>query len=70
MNILCLSCYLDQENNYYFYFKKWCQFCRKTEMSEHQLCLKQYNGINANVQQWLVSYKKSDKNIIIIKPVM
>ena len=63
--------YLDQENNCYFCFEtSRCKFCTKAEVLEHQFCMKKFNGINANFKLWLVSCKKSDRNIITIKPVL
>ena len=42
----------------------------KTEVLEHQLCVKKFNVVNANVKLWLVLHKESDINIITIQPVL
>ena len=42
----------------------------KTEVLKHQLCVKKFNVINANIKLWLVLYKKSDINIITIQPML
>ena len=63
------QCYVEQENNCYFCFRGRCQFCRRTEVLEHQLCVKKFNGKNADVMLWLIFYKGPDKDISI-KPVV
>ena len=67
---LLKQCYLDQDNNCNFCFEMCCKFCRKTQRVEYQLCSKMFNGVNANVQLWLIAYMQSDVNVITIKPVL
>ena len=39
--VSCLNqCYVEQENSCYFCFGGRCQFYRRTEVLEHQLCVK------------------------------
>ena len=68
--VSCLNqCYVEQENNCYFCFGGRCQFCRRTEVLEHQLCVKKFNGKNADVMLWLILCKGPNKDISI-KPVV
>ena len=68
--VSCLKqCYVEQENNCYFCFGGRFQICRRTEVLQHQFCVKKFNGKNADVMLWLVSYKGPNK-VINIKPVV
>ena len=63
------QCHVEQENDCYFCSGGRCQFCRRTEVLEHQLCVKKFNVKNADVMLWLISYKGPNKDISI-KPVV
>ena len=68
--VSCLNqCYVEQENNCYFCFGGRCQFCRRTEVLEHLLCVKKFNGKNADIVLWLIMYKGPNKDTSI-KPVV
>ena len=68
--VSCLNqCYVEQENNCYLCFGGCCQFCRRTELLEHELCVKTFNGKNADVILWLILCKGPNKDISI-KPVV
>ena len=62
--VSCLNqCCVEQENNCYFCFEGHCQFFRRTEVLEHQLCVKNFNGKNADIMLWLISYKGPNKDM-------
>ena len=64
--VSCLNqCYIEQENNCYFCFGGHCRFCRRTEVLEHQLCVKKFSRKNADVTLWLILYNGQNKNISI-----
>ena len=68
--VSCLNkCSVEQENNCYFCFGGRCQFCIRTEVLEHQLCVKKFSGKNSDVMLWLILYKGPNKDISI-KPVV
>ena len=68
--VSCLNqCYVEQENNCYFCFGGRCQFCRRTEVLEHQLYVKKFNGKKCRRYVWLISYKGPNKDISI-QPVV
>ena len=62
------QCYVEQENNCYFCFGGHCGFFKRSEVLEHQFCVKRFNGKNADVMLWLISYNGLNKDISI-KPV-
>ena len=64
------QCYLDQQNNCNLCFERSCKFCEKTQRVKYQLSLKNYNGVNANVELWLILYMINYTSIITIKPVL
>ena len=64
--VSCLNqCYVEQENNCYLRFGGHFQFRRRTELLEHQLCVKKFNGKNADVKLWLILCKGLNKDISI-----
>ena len=68
--VLCLKqCSVDLENNCYFCFGGRCQFCKRTEVLEHQLCVKKFNGKSVDVMLWFISYRGPNKDISF-KPVV
>ena len=60
--VSCLNqCYVEQKNNCYFCFGGHCRFCRRTEVLQHQLCVKKFNGKNVDVVLWLILYNEPNK---------
>lgn len=55
--------YLNQENNFFFWFKSDCNICQATQCFEEELRKDEFNSDNLHIKKWFIIYLQKHHTI-------